>query len=499
MKNHDVIVIGAGPGGYVAAIRAAQLGLETACVDRWLDAAGKPALGGTCLNVGCIPSKALLDSSLHYHNLTHLLPAHGIRVGDAGLDIPAMQKRKEKVVKTLTTGIKGLFKKNNIAWFPGEATFLSGNRIRVSNHRGGHGPGGGNSNGGREGEQLEIRANNIIIATGSAPATLPAAPVDNRHIVDSTGALNFQAPPERLGIIGAGVIGLELGSVWNRLGSEVVLLEAEDEFLPSIDRDIAREAYRLFSKQGLDIRLGASVESAVVMEEESRAGKTAEEIAARVTVTYRTGERTHSLEVDKLVVACGRTPVTSGLGLERIDLATDPRGRIPVDDACRTGIEGIYAIGDVVRGPMLAHRASEEGMAVAERIAGQASHVSYDTIPWVIYTHPEIAWVGKTEQALRIEGIPFRKGHFPLRAIGRAHGAGETNGLVKILGDAKTDRILGAHLFGNHASELIAEIVTAMEFSASTEDIARIVHAHPTLSEAIHEAALAVEGRAIHF
>nr|VFJ46067.1 MAG: dihydrolipoamide dehydrogenase [Candidatus Kentron sp. FM]VFJ58894.1 MAG: dihydrolipoamide dehydrogenase [Candidatus Kentron sp. FM]VFK12078.1 MAG: dihydrolipoamide dehydrogenase [Candidatus Kentron sp. FM] len=470
MKHYDVIVIGAGPGGYVAAIRAAQLGLETACVDRWLDASRKPSLGGTCLNVGCIPSKALLDSSLHYYNLAHLLPSHGIRVDGTRVDVPAMQGRKDKIVKILTSGIKGLFKKNAITWFPGEGAFVSGNRIEVSPHG--------------DGDRFVIEADNIIIATGSVPMEIPSAPVDNRHIVDSSGALGFQAVPERLGIIGAGVIGLELGSVWNRLGSSVVLLEAKDEFLIDVDDEIAREAYKLFKKQGLDIRLGASVESV--------------EKGEAVTVTYRRGEEIQSIEVDKLVVACGRVPITSGLGIGKIALETDAQGRIEVDEACRTSVARVYAIGDVVRGPMLAHKASEEGIAVAERIAGRASHVNYETIPWVIYTHPEIAWVGKTAKALEGEGKAFRSGSFPLRAIGRAHGSGETNGFIKILGDAKTDRILGAHLFCNHASELVAEVVTAMEFSASTEDIARIVHAHPTLSEATHEAALAVEGRAIH-
>ncbi|MBT8420164.1 MAG: dihydrolipoyl dehydrogenase [Gammaproteobacteria bacterium] len=474
MKNYDVIVIGAGPGGYVAAIRAAQLGLKTACVDRWLDATGKPSPGGTCLNVGCIPSKALLDSSLHYHNLTHLLPTHGIRIGDAGIDIAAMQTRKEKVIKMLTTGIKGLFKKNKITWFSGEGAFVSGKRIEVSNHQ--------------NDDKEIIEGSNIIIATGSAPVAIPAAVVDNQYIVDSTGALNFQTVPERLGIIGAGAIGLELGSVWNRLGSNVVLLEAKDAFLPEVDHDIAKEAGKAFKKQGLDIRLGALVESTKI-----------DEKTGSVTVVYRIGEEMHTMEVDKLVVACGRQPITSGLGLEHIALATDAQGRIEVDSHCHTPIDGIHAIGDVIRGPMLAHKASEEGIAVAERIAGQRSHVNYEAIPWVIYTHPEIAWAGKTEAALEAAGIPFRVGRFPFRALGRAHGSGETDGFVKILGHAKTDRLLGAHLFGNHASELVAEVVTAMEFSACTEDIARIIHAHPTLSEGIHEAALAVEGRAIHF
>lgn len=472
MQNYDVIIIGAGPGGYVAAIRAAQLGLVTACVDRRLDESGKPSPGGTCLNVGCIPSKALLDSSLHYDNLTRLLPAHGIRVGEARLDLPAMQKRKNKIVKILKTGIEGLFKKNKIDWLPGEASFLSGHRIEVT----GHGDGG----------TSVIEGKNIIIATGSAPMAIPAAPVDNEHILDSTGTLNLESVPGHLGIIGAGAIGLELGSIWNRLGSKVVLLEAQDEFLNGVDRDIAREALKVFRKQGLDIRLGVSVRSAVPA-------------GGKVTVTHGIGGETHSVEVDKLVVACGRTPVLSGLGPDRAGITVDARGRIEVDEACRTGVEGVYAIGDVVRGPMLAHRASEEGIAVAERIAGHGSAVNRETIPRIIYTHPEIAWVGKTEAALEAEGVAFRAGSFPFRALGRAHGAGETDGLVKILGDAKTDRVLGAHLFGGRASELIAEAVTAMEFSASTEDIARIVHAHPTLSEAIREAALAVDKRAIHF
>nr|VFJ45483.1 MAG: dihydrolipoamide dehydrogenase [Candidatus Kentron sp. DK] len=483
MDKYDVVVIGAGPGGYVAAIRAGQLGLKVACVDRWRDGAGKPALGGTCLNVGCIPSKALLDSSLHYHNLTHLLPAHGIRIDGAGVDIPTMQKRKDKVTRILKTGIEGLFKKNKVTWFPGQAAFLARDRLRVCPALGDRGKDS------KENREFEVAADNVIIATGSAPMRLSAVPVDNERIVDSTGALNFAAVPERLGIIGAGVIGLELGSVWNRLGAKVVLLEAADRFLPETDREVAKEAERVFTKQGLDIRLGASVDSATVSGEEKPV----------VGVGYEAGGERQSMEVDRLVVACGRTPVTAGLALENAGLATDERGRIPVDGNCRTGVDGVYAIGDVVRGPMLAHKASEEGMAVAERIAGQAPPLGYETIPWVIYTHPEIAWVGRTEESLQADGIRFRKGRFPLRALGRAHGSGETEGFIKILGDAETDRILGAHLFGNHASELIAEVVVAMEFSASTEDLARIVHAHPTLSEGIHEAALAVAGRAIHF
>ena len=470
MQTYDVVVIGAGPGGYVAAIRCAQLGLRTACVDRWLDSQGKPVLGGTCLNVGCIPSKALLDSSHHYYNLSHLLPSHGIKLENAQIDVGAMQSRKNKVVKTLTTGIKGLFKRNKVAWIEGQGKLLPEKRVAVAPHGG---------------DAQVIQSRNIIIATGAVPVEIPAAAVDNDRIVDSTGALAFEEVPKRLGIVGAGVIGLELGSVWSRLGSEVVLLEALDAFLTGVDRDIAKEAQRALKRQGLDIRLGALVKSAVV------AGET-------VAVEYEDKNGAHSLELDRLVVACGRRAETSGLDVEAIGLTLDERGRIPVDELCRTAVDGVYAIGDVVRGPMLAHRASEDGVAVAELIAGQSAHLEYGTIPWVIYTHPEIAWVGKTEEQLNAEGKRYRAGSFPFRAIGRAHGAGETDGLVKIISDEGTDRILGVHIFGAHASELIAEAVTAMAFSASSEDLARTVHAHPTLSEAIHEAALAVDGRAIH-
>nr|VFK53420.1 MAG: dihydrolipoamide dehydrogenase [Candidatus Kentron sp. TUN]VFK54406.1 MAG: dihydrolipoamide dehydrogenase [Candidatus Kentron sp. TUN] len=469
-KSYDLIILGAGPGGYVAAIRAAQLGLKTACVDRWVSPTGKPSLGGTCLNAGCIPSKALLDSSQHFYNLTHLLPTHGIHTDGARIDVSLMQTRKDKIVTILTTGIKGLFKKNKITWLSGEGTFLSENQVEVTHHQ--------------SGEKSVIDAHNVIIATGSIPTQIPIAPVDNQYIVDSTGALNFQEVPRRLGIIGAGAIGLELGSIWSRLGSNVVLLEAEDKFLANVDRRIAKEAYKILKKQGLDIRLAALVESTEVTAEND------------VTVIYKTNGKTQSLQVDKLVVVCGRRPSTSGLRLEDIGLTTDNQGRIEVDTHCRTSVDGIYAIGDVVRGPMLAHKASEEGIAAVEQIVGQVSHVNYDTIPQVIYIHPEIAWVGKTEEMVKSEDI--RVGSFPLRAIGRAHSSGEINGFAKIISDAKTDRILGAHLFGANASELIVEVVTAMEFSASAEDLARIVHAHPTLSEAIHEAALDVGGRAIH-
>jgi dihydrolipoamide dehydrogenase len=472
MKEYDVIVIGAGPGGYVAAIRCAQLGLKTACVDEWLGPDGKPSLGGTCLNVGCIPSKALLDSSHHYHNLQHLLPIHGIDVKGASIDVAKMQKRKDKVVLMLTRGIAGLLKKNKVDAYPGHGRLLADLQVEVTAH--------GSS------KKEQLKANNIIVATGSAPIDIPVAKVDGNAIVDNEGALAFSEVPKRLGVIGAGVIGLELGSVWNRLGSEVIILEALEDFLATADRDIAKDAQKVFKKQGLDVRLGAKVTGA-------KAGKTG------VKVSFEDKDGEQSLEVDKLVVAVGRRAYTAELGAEEAGLKVDDRGRIEVDGQCRTGVQGIFAIGDVVTGPMLAHKASEEGVAVAELIAGQSAHVEHDIIPWVIYTHPEIAWVGKTEAELKADGNEFRIGSFPYRAIGRAQGAGETDGFVKIIAEQKSDRILGVHIFGAQASELIAEAVTAMAFHASAEDLARTVHAHPTLAEAIHEAALAVDGRAIHF
>ncbi|MCG6859672.1 MAG: dihydrolipoyl dehydrogenase [Chromatiaceae bacterium] len=473
MKTYDVLVIGAGPGGYVAAIRCAQLGLRTGCVDQWLDPAGKPSLGGTCLNVGCIPSKALLDSSHHFHNLAHLLPAHGISVKDPKIDIGAMLARKDRVVKTLTGGIAGLFKKNKVEWIQGSGSLQSHGKVAVSGH---------------DGKTETLGAGHLIIATGSVPIEIPAAPLDRDAIVDSEGALAFREVPKRLGVIGAGVIGLELGSVWGRLGSEVVLLEALPEFLAPVDRQIAKEALEILQKQGLDIRLGALVTNA------RKSGN-----AVQVHYMDTAADEKHELEVDKLIVCVGRRAYTDGLNLAAAGVKTDERGRIEVDDRCRTSAEGIFAIGDVVKGPMLAHKASEEGIAVAELIAGQSAHIDHGNVPWVIYTHPEIAWVGKTEAELTADGIPHCVGSFPYRALGRAHGAGETTGLVKIIGDQKTDRILGVHIFGASASELIAEAVTAMAFHGSTEDLARTVHAHPTLSEAVHEAALAVDGRAIHF
>ncbi len=470
MERYDVLVIGAGPGGYVAAIRAAQLGLKTACVERWIGKEGKPALGGTCLNVGCIPSKALLESSEQYHRARHGLAAHGIEVGEVGIDPAAMVARKDKIVRQFTGGIAGLFKKNGVTWLQGSARLAGDGKVQVT---------------GGDGATQTVAAEHIIIATGSRPTPLSVAPVDGERIVDSAGALDFTGIPARLGIIGAGVIGLELGSVWARLGSDVTLLEAMPDFLPAADRAIAAQALKEFAGQGLNIRLGAKVTAA-------KTGKDA------VTVDFEDGDGAQQAQFDRLIVAVGRQPVTDELGLEAAGVACDERGFIPVDERFRTPAEGIYAIGDVIRGPMLAHRASEDGIAVAEGIAGQHCHVDYGTIPWIIYTWPEIAWVGRTEQALKAEGVPYSVGAFPFQANGRARAMEAAQGQVKLLAHAETDRVLGVHIIGPHASELIAEAVVAMEFCASAEDIARIVHAHPTLSEALHEAALAAHRRAIH-
>lgn len=473
MQNFDVVVIGAGPGGYVAAIRCAQLGLSTACVESWINDQGKPALGGTCLNVGCIPSKALLDSSHQYAHIKHEAGEHGITVSGVSMDVNKMIARKAKIVSTLTTGIAGLFRKNKVEWLQGHGRLLPDNQIEIT-------PAGEAST-----EKSMVSARHIIIATGSVPTKIPPAPVDQNKIVDSTGALAFNQAPRTLGVIGAGVIGLELGSVWKRLGSEVIILEALDEFLPACDRQIANEALKTLQKQGLDIRLGAKVTGTGTNNQQ-------------VIVTYEDKDGKHQINVDKLIVAVGRKPNTAGLGAKEVGLALDERGFILVDEHCQTKLPNVYAIGDVVRGPMLAHKASEEGVAVAERISGKASHMNYEVIPWVIYTWPEIAWAGKTEQELKDAGVEYRSGVFPFAASGRARAMAETGGMVKILGDAATDRILGVHIIGPNASELIAEAVLAMEFDGSTEDIARTIHAHPTLAEAMHEAALAVDGRPIH-
>lgn len=470
MSSFDVVVIGGGPGGYVAAIRAAQLGFSTLCIDKWRSHKGGPSLGGTCLNVGCIPSKALLDSSHHYHDAQHLFSDHGIQVGEVSLDLKTVMARKDKVVNNLTRGVQGLLKKNKVELRTGTARLREGKRVEVVSE---------------DGQVETIQAEHIIIATGSEPVVIPPAPVDGNHVVDNAGALNFSEVPKRLGIIGAGVIGLELGSVWSRFGSEVVVLEALPDFLAAADKQIAAAAMKSLVKQGLDIRLGCRVTGTSTSD-------------AGVTVTYEDANGEQTMDFDKLIVAVGRRANTEGLEPEVVGLELDDRGRIKVDANCATNVEGVFAIGDVVAGPMLAHKASEEGIAVAERLAGQSSHIDHTIVPWVIYTHPEIAWVGATEAELTAQGVAYRSGTFPFLAIGRAQGSGQTEGLVKILACAKTDRVLGVHIFGANASEMISEAVVAMAFHASSEDIARIVHAHPTLSEATHEAALAVDDRAIH-
>ncbi len=474
MKSFDVIVIGGGPGGYVAAIRCAQLGMTTACIESWLNDENQPVLGGTCLNVGCIPSKALLDSSHHLSFIKHEAKEHGINVASVAMDVHRMIESKENIVQTLTQGIAGLLKKNKIEWLKGHGRIISESQVEVQ-------PVGDDT-----GEPYQVTAGNIIIATGSVPMSIHPARVDNELIVDSTGALAFTDVPKRLGVIGAGVIGLELGSVWNRLGSEVVVLEALDDFLALVDRQLANEAEKLLRKQGLDIRLGANVTGTGCNNRE-------------VTITYEDSEGKKQIAVDKLIVAVGRQPNTEGLGAADVGIGVDQRGFIEVDENCRTALENVFAIGDVVRGPMLAHKASEEGVAVAERIAGKVGHINYDAVPWVIYTWPEIAWVGKTEHELKAEGVDYRVGKFPLAASGRARAMGELDGMIKMISDAHTDRILGVHILGPNASELISEAVVAIEFDSSSEDIARTIHAHPTLAEALHEAALAVDKRTVHF
>lgn len=473
MKNFDVVVIGAGPGGYIAAIRCAQLGLATACIDNWLDHDGKPAPGGTCLNAGCIPSKALLDSSHHYTYLKNEAAEHGIHTSGVSLDIHRMMERKNKIVKNLTRGITSLFGKNQIEWLPGKARLISDKQVEVT------------PVGEEAGETYTVNTHNIIIASGSIPSVIPSAPVDNRLTVDSSGALRFTDVPPRLGIIGAGIIGLELGSVWSRLGSSVVILEALDEFLAPVDHQIAKEAWKILSRQGMDIRRGSVV---------TGTGSNNRE----VTITYENNNEKKQLTVDKLIVAVGRKPNTRDLGAEEIGIVIDAKGFIEVDEYCRTNICNIFAVGDAVRGPMLAHKASEEGAVAAERIAGRNARVNYKTIPGVIYTWPEIAWVGVTEQQLQAESADYQTGIFPFAASGRARAMGDTDGMVKIISDRHTDRILGVHILGPSASELIGEAVLAMEFDGCAEDIARTIHAHPTLSEALHEAALGVDSRSLH-
>jgi dihydrolipoamide dehydrogenase len=468
--QYQVIVVGAGPAGYVAAIRCAQLGLKTACIDAWLDVDGKPALGGTCLNVGCIPSKALLESSEQYAHARNGLATHGINAGEVSLDLDTMMQRKQGVVQELTQGIAQLFKANGVTHIPGRAQLLADRRVLVS----------------KDDDKTTLGAEHIILAPGSAPVQLPGITLDGEHVVDSSGALSFNEVPSRLGIIGAGVIGLELGSVWRRLGAEqVVLLEAQDNFLPFVDEQVAKLALRSYTRQGLDVRLGSRVTACEVID-------------GQVKLRYQDDKGEQDMLFERLVVAVGRCPNTDDLAADEASLLLDEWGFIHVDEQCSTNLPGVWAIGDAVRGPMLAHKGSEEGMMVAELIAGEVAQVNYDTIPSVIYTLPEIAWVGQTEQTLRATGVAYRSGVFPFAASGRARAMGDTEGFIKVLSDEKTDRLLGVHMIGPQCSELIAEAVIAMQLGGSAEDIALTVFAHPALSESFHEAALALHGRAIH-
>jgi dihydrolipoamide dehydrogenase len=468
-KIYDVAVIGGGPAGYPAAIRAAQLGLSAVCIDDWKNEEGTRLFGGTCLNVGCIPSKALLESTELYHRAETEFALHGIGVGSLAIDVAKMQSRKRDIVKQLTTGIEALFKAAGVVGIKGRGKLLAGNRVEVTTD---------------EGVQT-IAAKQVVLATGSVPIELPMAKFDGKRIVDSTGALAFTSVPKRLGVIGAGVIGLELGSVWRRLHSDVVILEALDTFLYMADQTIAKEALRNLKKQGLDIRLGAKVTGAQVQGDV-------------VKVRYEMGGAAQELEVDALVVAVGRRPVTQGVFAPEVGLKLDKRGFIEVDEECRSSVANVWAVGDVVRGPMLAHKGMEEGVMVAELIAGQHGEVNYKTIPSVIYTAPEIAWVGQTEEEVKKAGRPYKVGTFPFSANGRAKGMQQTAGLVKLIADTEHDDVLGVHIVGPMAGELIAEAVLAMEFQASAEDIQRTIHAHPTLSESLHEASLNADKRAIH-
>lgn len=473
-KQFDVIVIGAGPGGYIAAIRAAQLGKNVACIDAWSTAAGTPAPGGTCTNVGCIPSKALLQSSEHFEHAKLHFGEHGISTGEVAIDVPKMIARKDAIVKQNNDGILYLFKKNKVTFFHGLASFVKvvegGYEIKVA---------------GKSEETLV--GNQIVVATGSNARALPGVPFDEEKVLSNDGALRIGAAPKKLGLIGAGVIGLEMGSVWRRLGTEVTVLEGMDKFLPAVDEQIAKEAKKAFDKQGLKIELGVKISNV----DTSGAG-------VKVEYTNAKGEA-QTLEVDKLIVSIGRTANTNGLNAEAVGLKVDERGMIVVDDECKTNLPGVWAVGDVVRGPMLAHKAEEEAVAVAERIAGQHGHVNFATLPSVIYTSPEVAWVGRNEQQLKEQGVKYKAGTFPFLANGRARALGDTTGMVKFLADAETDEILGVHMVGPMVSELISEAVVAMEFKASSEDIARICHAHPSLSESTKEAALAVDKRTLNF
>jgi dihydrolipoamide dehydrogenase len=472
-KQFDVLVIGGGPGGYIAAIRAAQLGFATACCESnpYADPKGEPRLGGTCLNVGCIPSKALLHTSHLFEEAAHSFAGQGIKVSKPTIDVPVMKGRKDTVVTQLTSGIKGLFKKNKVTFLAGHGSFVAkeGDLWKV-----------------KVGAE-EVLAKQVIVATGSKARHLPNVAVDQNIVMDNDGALNQESVPKKLAIIGAGVIGLEMGSVWRRVGSEVTILEAMPDFLSVADQDVAKEAAKLFAKQGLNIQTGVKIG-------DIKATKKG------VSIAYEDKDgKAQKLDADRLIVSIGRVPNTDGLNAEAVGLKLDERGFVEVDGHCKTNLAGIWAVGDVVRGPMLAHKAMEEGVMIAELMAGQAGHCNFDTIPWVIYTAPEIAWVGKTEQQLKADGIAYKAGKIPFLANGRALSMGDPSGFVKMLACAQTDRILGVHIIGANASELIAEAVVAMEFGGASEDLARICHAHPTLSEAVHEAALACDKRPLHF
>ena len=485
MDSYDIIVIGAGPAGYAAAIRAAQLGMKTACIDKATGKDGKPTLGGTCLNWGCIPSKALLDASHKYAEANEKFAELGIEVGDVSIDVPRMIARKDAVVAQLTGGIGSLFSANGVEALAGHGQLLANKQVAFTPH---------------EGEPRTLQAQHVVLAPGSVPIEIPPAPCDGERIVDSTGALDFDTVPKRLGVIGAGVIGLELGSVWRRLGAEVVVLEALPDFLPAADRRIARDALREFRRQGLDIRLGSQVTGATKQAKQGKQVKQAKQAAQKgsVQVAFSDKDGDHEIDVDKLIVAVGRKPCIDGLFAPDSGVLLDERGFIQVDEQCATPAADVYAVGDAVRGPMLAHKGMEEGVMVVERIDARKPLVNYDCVPSVIYTHPEIAWVGKTEDELKAAGEKVKVGAFSFAATGRALAAGESTGMAKIVADAETDRIRGVHLFGAQASELIAQAVIAMEFDASAEDLALTMFAHPTLSEAVHEAALGVGGSAIH-
>ncbi len=469
-KSFDVVVIGGGPGGYAAAIKAAHLGMNVACIDMYINKDGKPALGGTCANVGCIPSKALLDSSWKYHEAKHDFAVHGIEVGSVSMNAANMIKRKDDIVKKQTDGVAMLFKANGVTWLQGRGKLLAGKQVEFTAH---------------DGATEVLQANNVILASGSAPIKLPMAPLVDGIVVDNAGALEFTEAPKRLGVIGAGIIGLELGSVWNRLGSQVVVLEAMDTFLPMVDRQVGKELLKNLQKQGLDIRLSARVTGTAVANNE-------------VTIDFTDANGEQKIVVDKLIVAVGRRPYTADLFTTDSGVNLDERGFIFVKDNCATDVPGVYAIGDIVRGPALAHKATEEGVMVAEIIGGHHAAVNYDCIPSVVYTHPEVAWVGKTEEQAKTAGDEFKVGTFAFAANGRAVAANETTGFVKVIADEKTDRVLGVHIVGPQASEIIMQAVIALEFGASTEDLQMMVFAHPGLSEVFHEACLDVDGKAIH-